>query len=63
MNPVTPSLRIAILVRRLPFEAHTKHLRLFAANPTRKPNAAANSADAHVEQAPFIIPIIRWISY
>jgi len=26
----------------------TKHLRLFAANPTRKPNAAANSADANV---------------
>jgi hypothetical protein len=26
----------------------TKHLRLFAANPTRKPNAAANSADAPV---------------
>jgi hypothetical protein len=26
----------------------TTHLRLFAANPTRKPNAAANSADATV---------------
>lgn len=26
----------------------TKHLRLFAASPTRKPNAAANSVDAHV---------------
>jgi hypothetical protein len=26
----------------------TKHLRLFAAKPTRKPNAAANSADATV---------------
>lgn len=26
----------------------TKHLRLFAANPTRKPKAAANSADANV---------------
>jgi len=26
----------------------TTHLRLFAANPTRKANAAANSADATV---------------
>ena len=26
----------------------TPHLRLFAANPTRKPNAAANSVDATV---------------
>lgn len=26
----------------------TKHLRLFAATPTLKPNAAANSADATV---------------
>jgi hypothetical protein len=29
---------------------HTMHLRLFAAKPTRKPNAAANSVDAQVRR-------------
>ena len=28
------------------------HLRLFAANPTHKANAAANSVDAHVTGKP-----------
>lgn len=33
---------------RLNIKQRTRHLRLFAANPTRKPNTAANSADATV---------------
>ena len=36
LNPATSSLRIAILVRRLPFEAHTKHKMLIARKSSQR---------------------------